>query len=87
MWADGRVDVLRVDGLCLLHTVWELLFSTKQPLHSSGKSLNAEPRCVKAADREGAAVTSTRGRWSRTQKENCLTLKVAVLLFIDCGHS
>lgn len=45
--------MLCVDGLRLLQTVWELLFSTKQALQSRGKSPNAEPRCLTAADREG----------------------------------
>lgn len=52
MWACGRVDVLCVDGLCLIQTVWELLFSTKQALQSRGKSPNAEPRCLMAVERE-----------------------------------
>lgn len=45
--------MLCVDGLRLLQTVWELLFSAKQALQSSGKSPNAEPRCLTAAEREG----------------------------------
>lgn len=38
--------MLRVDGLRLQHAVWELLFRTKQALQSSGKSPNAESRCL-----------------------------------------
>lgn len=51
-----------VDGLRLLHTVWELLFSTKQALQSSGKSPNAEPRCLTAAEREGGLCHSAHER-------------------------
>lgn len=67
MWAWGRVDVLCVDGLRLLRTVWELLFSTKQALQCSGKSPNAEPRCLMAAGREGGLCHTVQciHEWSR----------------------
>lgn len=43
MWARGRVDVLCVDGLCLLQTVCELLFSAKQALQATENPLMQSP--------------------------------------------
>lgn len=71
--------MLCVDGLRLLQTVWALLCSTKQALQRSGKSPNAEPRCLTAADREGGLCHSVhervqrrRGRWSRATLDSFL---------------
>lgn len=61
-----RLDVLCVDVPRLLQTVWELLFSTKQALQSSGKSPNAEPRCVTAAEREGGLCHTVHARVERS---------------------
>lgn len=67
--------MLRVDGLLLLQTVWELLFNTKQALQSSGKSPNAVPRCLMAADREGGLChTVHKGVEWRRERWNGATL-------------
>lgn len=72
MWACGRVDGLCVDGLCLLKIVLNSSSQTKQALQSSGKSPNAQPRCLMAADREEnfcgtvhKRMEQRRAKWSR----------------------
>lgn len=83
--------MLCVDGLRLLQTVWELLFSTKQALQSSGKSPNAEPRCLMAAEREGGlchTVHKERGEEERkVEQSNTLTQFWWFVLYSDVSET
>lgn len=66
MWACGRVDGLCVDGLCLLKIVLNSSSQTKQALQSSGKSPNAQPRCLQTVKK--SSVAQYIKEWSRGEQ-------------------